>query len=384
MSNTAIPAKHEKHENTSRDSVIIKTSVIGILANILLAAFKAVAGIVSHSIAVVMDAVNNLSDATSSVITIVGVKLAGRQPDRKHPFGHGRTEYLTALVISVIVLYAGVTSLIESVKKIITPETPDYGAMTLIIIAVAVAVKLVLGRYVKSVGKRVNSDALVNSGEDARLDAVISASTLVAAAVYLLFGLSLEAYLAAVISLVIIKSGIEMLRETISRLLGERAEGELADGIRETIMSFKEVHGVYDLILNNYGPDSFIGSVHIEVDDTATAAELDPLTRKIAAAVYAKHHVILGAVGVYSVNNHDGLAMDIRETVERIAKENSHILETHGFYLDQQNRDIRFDLVVDFDAADRRALCDEVAEKVKAAYPGYTVQVALDTDFNAT
>lgn len=137
-------------------------------------------------------------------------------------------EYLTAMVISLLVLYAGITAFVESVKKIVTPDTPDYSAAALIIVAVAVAVKIVLGRYVKSVGEKVNSDSLVNSGEDATLDSVISASTLVAAAVYLLFHISLEAWLGAAIALVIIKSGIEMLRETLSQILGERADGELA------------------------------------------------------------------------------------------------------------------------------------------------------------
>ena len=141
----------------NRDRTIIRTSVIGILANVLLAAFKAVVGLTFNSIAIVMDAVNNLSDAASSVITIVGTKLAGKEADRKHPFGYGRIEYLSAVLISLLVLYAGVTALVESVKKIIRPDTPDYSAVSLVIVAVAVVVKLLLGRYVKGVGKRVNS-----------------------------------------------------------------------------------------------------------------------------------------------------------------------------------------------------------------------------------
>ena len=207
-------------ERNNRDSIIVRTSIIGIVANVLLAAFKAVVGFTANSIAIVMDAVNNISDAASSVITIIGTKLAGRKADKKHPFGYGRIEYLSAMIISVIVLYAGVTALIESVKKIIRPEAPDYGTVSLIIVAVAVVVKIVLGRYVKKVGQKVNSDSLVNSGDDAVLDSVISASTLAAAAVFLIFHISLEAWLGAIIALIIIKAGIEMLRETISKILG--------------------------------------------------------------------------------------------------------------------------------------------------------------------
>ena len=226
----------KENGEASREKTIVRTSVIGIIANVLLAAFKAVVGLLSNSIAIVLDAVNNLSDAGSSLITIIGTKLAGKEPDRKHPFGYGRIEYLTAMVISGIILYAGITSLIESVKQIIHPETPDYSAVSLIIVAVAVVVKIVLGRYVRTTGEKVRSDSLVNSGKEAMLDAVISTATLVAAGIFLIFHVSLEAWLGAVISIIIIKSGIEMLRDTISPILGEQNDPELARNIKKTVI----------------------------------------------------------------------------------------------------------------------------------------------------
>ena len=366
----------------SRNAVIVRTSIIGILANVFLAAFKAVVGFASNSIAIVMDAVNNISDAASSVITIVGTKLAGKEPDRKHPFGYGRVEYLSAMVISMLVLYAGVTAFVESVKKIIEPDTPDYSAATLIIVAVAVVVKIVLGRYVKSVGKKVSSDSLVNSGEDATLDSVISASTLVAAAVYLIFHISLEAWLGAVIAIVIIKSGIEMLRETLSRILGERADAELARSIKATVTGYPEVSGAYDLVLHNYGPDSYNGSVHIEVPDTLSADDLDKLIRKITVDVYQKHGVILTAIGVYSVNTKNPEAVEAREKVAGIVMSHEHILQMHGFYYDKPEKTIRFDIVVSFNAPDRHQVYKEICEAVQNAYPDYTLQVAMDTDFS--
>ena len=297
MNKTSIQTE-EKANDISREKTIVRTSIIGIIANVLLAGFKAAVGLLSNSIAIILDAVNNISDAGSSVITIVGAKLAGREPDKKHPFGYGRIEYLSAMVISIIVLYAGITSLVESIKQIINPETPDYSAASLIIIAVAVAVKFFLGRYVKSTGEKVNSDSLINSGEDARLDAVISASTLVAAAIFLIFHISLEAWLGAIISLVIIKSGLEMLRETISRILGEANDPELAKGIKKTVRSFPDVQGAYDLVLHNYGPEAWNGSIHIEIPDTYSADKLDALIRDIEETVYREHNVILTAVGV--------------------------------------------------------------------------------------
>ena len=370
-----------EEQASSRERTIIKTSIIGIVANVFLAAFKAVVGLLSHSIAIVLDAVNNISDAGSSLITIIGTKLAGKAPDKKHPFGYGRVEYLSAMIISVIVLYAGVTSLTESVKQIIHPETPDYSQAALIIVGVAVAVKIVLGRYVKSVGERVNSDSLVNSGADAMLDSVISASTLVAAAVYIFFGVSLEAFLAAVISLVIVKSGIDMLRETISSILGERNDSELAANIKETVRSFPEVKGAYDLVLNNYGPDSWNGSVHIEVEDKLSADMLDKLIRTIQVEVYHRYNVILTAIGVYSVNTVDPEVIEAREKVMKIAFSHEYVRELHGFYLEKDVKAMRFDLVISFDAPSRRKVHDDVVEEVSEAFPGYTLNVTMDTDY---
>ena len=370
------------NEQASRDSIIIRTSVIGILANIALAAFKAVVGLSSNSIAIVMDAVNNLSDAASSVITIVGTKLAGREPDKKHPFGYGRIEYLSATIISLLVLYAGITAFTESVKKIIHPDTPDYGAAALIIVAAAVVVKLLLGRYVKGIGEKVNSDSLKGSGEDATLDSVISASTLVAAAIYLFFHVSLEAWLGAVIAVVIIKSGVEMLRDTLSKILGERVDAQLAAEMKATIRENPEVRGAYDLILHDYGPDLYNGSVHIEVPDTMTADELDRLNRKITREVYDKHGVALTAISVYSYNTKDPEAAEVRNRVSKIVTADPYVREMHGFYMDKIEKRMRFDVVVSFDAEDRNKVYREVCEKVQREFPDYKLLIAMDADFS--
>ena len=366
----------------SREKIIVRTSVIGIIANVFLAAFKAVIGLMSSSIAIIMDAVNNISDAGSSLITIIGTKLAGREPDKKHPFGYGRVEYLSAMVISVIVLYAGVTSLVESVKKIINPDVPDYSTVSLIIVGAAVVVKIVLGRYVKSVGKKVNSASLVNSGEDATLDSVISASTLVAAAIFLVFDISLEAWLGAIISLVIIKSGFEMIKETVSQILGERNDADLAKSIKETVTGFPDVQGAYDLVLNNYGPDTWNGSIHIEVPDTYSADRLDQLIRSIQVKVYEEHHVILTAIGVYSVNTKDAEIIEAYKKVKDLVLSHEYVRQIHGFYMDKEKNTLRFDIVVSFDAEDRRAVYGKVIEAVGKEYPGYELQVAMDTDFS--
>ena len=190
-----------------RNSIVVRTSLIGIIANVLLAAFKAIVGIMSHSIAIVLDAVNNFSDALSSIITIIGTKLASKAPDKNHPLGHGRIEFIAASIISVIVLYAGISALTESLRNLVNHVEADYSWRSLLVITVAVLVKLILGNYVKTIGERVNSKSLIASGADALFDAVLSTSVLVTALLYKLFGISLEAYVGILISFVIIKSG---------------------------------------------------------------------------------------------------------------------------------------------------------------------------------
>ena len=365
-----------------REKVIIQTSLIGIAANILLAGFKAVVGILSHSIAIVLDAVNNLSDALSSVITIIGARLAGKAPDKKHPLGHGRVEFLSAAIVAVIVLYAGVTSLVESVKKILNPEVPDYSFVSLLIISVAVVVKILLGLYVRKTGKNVSSEALEESGQDALNDSIISASTLAAAVLFLTTGVKLEAYLGVIISIVILKSGIDMLRSTISKIVGERADGELTKQIRRTVREFDGVSGAYDLILHSYGPEKLLGSVHIEVPDTMTADEIDKLERQIQEKVYEEYGVILTAVGIYSVNTSSNEAQEIRHEVMRIIGEHDHILQVHGFYLDQEAKSIRFDVIIDFEAEDRKAIFEDIILKIQERFPDYTVRAALDEDIS--
>jgi cation diffusion facilitator family transporter len=379
--NTCQEKEEAGGNSVSREKAIVRTSIIGIIANVFLAAFKAVIGLMTNSIAIVLDAVNNISDAGSSLITIIGTKLAGKEPDKKHPFGYGRIEYLSAMIISVIVLYAGITSFVESVKQIIHPETPDYNAVSLVIVAVAVVVKILLGRYVKDVGVKMNSDSLINSGEDATLDSIISASTLVAAGIFLIFHVSLEAWLGAVISLVIIKSGIEMLRDTISQILGEKNDPDLARSIKRTVTAFPDVKGAYDLVLNNYGPDAWNGSIHIEVLDTCSAAQLDQLIRDIQMEVYKQHQVILTAIGVYSVNTKDEETIETKKAVQKIVFSHPHVKQMHGFYLIKDQKAMRFDIVVSFDAKDRRAVFEEVVSDVQKAFPDYTLQVAMDTDF---
>lgn len=362
-----------------RDKIIVRTSIIGILVNVLLSSFKLAVGLISHSIAVMLDAVNNLSDALSSVITIVGTKLANKAPDKKHPLGYGRIEYLSALIVAGIVLYAGITSLVESVKKIIHPQTADYSTVALIIIAVAVVVKLLLGLYVKKQGEKAESGALKASGADALFDAVLSLSVLASAIIFLTTGYSIEAYVGVVISVVIIKSGIEMMIETLNEIVGQRADAETVKSIKALLTQEPQVKGAYDLILNNYGPNKNYGSVHLELPNTMTVEEVDVLTRRVQNLVYKETGVILTGVGVYSFNTKNEEAAKIRNTVQEVALSNQWALQLHGFYVDIKNKDIRFDVVLSFDIEQKEAL-ETLYRQMKAIYPDYSTVITIDVD----
>lgn len=367
-------------QSDPRQRKIIKTSFIGIGANLVLVVFKMIVGLAANSIAVILDAVNNLSDALSSVITIIGTKLAGRRPDKKHPFGHGRIEYITSVIIAVIVLVAGATSLWESIQKIINPTAAEYTVISLIIIAVAIVVKIVMGIYVKSVGKQINSQALIGSGSDAMFDAVLSAATLVAAAVSMIWHLNLEGWLGAVISIFIIKSGIEILMESLNSIIGVRAEKELTDQVKELACKYPEVHGVYDVLMHNYGPAKTIGSIHIEVDSDMTAGEIHKLTRHIVVEAYEKLGVIL-TVGIYAndVNNED--MSEIRRRLEEIAQEAPEVVQVHGFYFEESQNLVTFDIIVDF-SADADKVKDRVVAELKEEFPQHNYYAIIDTDFS--
>ena len=364
-----------------RSAQIIQTSWIGIIANVLLASFKAVVGLLANSVAIVMDAVNNLSDALSSVITIVGTKLSQRPADRKHPFGFGRIEYFSAIIIAVIVLSAGITSLIESAKKIIYPTQPEYTWTTLIVIIVAIIVKLVLGRYVRNKGVQLNSDALIASGSDALFDAVITLATLVSAGVMLLWGISLDGILGVLISIVIIKAGVEMLSSPVNELLGTSISAELTNQIKKEVSEFEGVHGVYDLILHNYGPDMKIGSIHINVYDTMSAHDIHGLTRKITMHMLTRHGIVL-TVGVYAIATGDNKRAELQTTILQTLVSNKDIVQVHGFYYSEKENMISVDVVPDISIHDDKAFVSHLIDEIQPLVPGIHLEIVVDHNYS--
>ncbi len=363
----------------NRGKTIVRTSIIGILTNVLIAAFKAVLALFVNSIALLLDAVINISDALSSVVTIVGEKFASKTPDKKHPMGYGRIEYLSSMIIAGLVLYAGITSLVESIKKIINPSEASYTTVSIVVIGVAVVIKFILGKYVKRQGEKVNSTALIASGADSLFDSILSLSVFLSAIVFMKWGISLEAYVGVVISIIMIKAGIEMMITTIDDLIGHRADKDLISKVKEILSKEEDVLGVYDLALFNYGPNKYYASAHVELNDTMNVRQVDKITRSLQYKLYKETGIILIALGVYSFNTENEKANKIRENIEKTVMSHDWALQVHGFYLDTEKKILRFDVVLSFEV-DRKESLDKIKAEIESLYPDYQVQIVPDLD----
>lgn len=377
------PSLEGPNPDQERQKVIVRTSAVGIAGNLALSAAKIVIGLASNSIAILLDAVNNLRDALSSVITIIRMQLASKGPDRAHPYGYGRIEYLSTIIIGLAILIAGAVSAREAVLRIIEPEPTAYDAASLAVIGVMVVGKIALAWYFKRKGTETASDALLASATEARMDSLISASTLATALIYLATGMAFEAWLAALISLAIVKAGFDVLREAISKVLGQRVSGELSRAIKETVRPVDGVRGAYDLVLNDYGPQRLWGSVHVEIDGATTADRIDALSREIEKAVYCKHRVILHTVGIYSSNAQDEAdpAIDrIRADIERIVRAYDEVIEMHGLFVSRATKTISFDIIVSCESSDCEGVYRAVVREASKRYPEYGFEVALDPD----
>lgn len=366
----------------NRSKIIIRTSLIGTLINIGLVVLKSIVGLVTNSIALILDAVNNLGDAFSSVITILGTKLSGKKPDSKHPFGYGRIEYFTSFIIGVFVLIAGITAMKEAVGKIITPEDANYSVVSIILIGIAVGVKLFTGLFVRATGKKINAKTLEDSGLDALMDSIVSFTTLVGALLNMIFGLRLEGWLGAVISLLVLKSAYEILSDTISTLLGTHGDIELVQQLKKKISSYDDVKGAYDLVLHNYGPSKSIGTIHIEVQDNLPGKRIHEITRKIQDDIYKEYGIIM-TVGIYASNNSDSFSKEMHNTIAKVIKETEHVSNYHGLYINEEKKIINFDVVINFSSKNMEAAKNEVASKMKEFYPDYDFNLQFDINYNS-
>lgn len=361
-----------------RGKEIVKVSLQGIAVNLILVGFKMAVGLIVNSISIILDAVNNFTDALSSIVTIIGQKLSERKPDAKHPFGYGRVEYFSAFIVAMIVLVAGVMALRESVMKIADPEEADYSVAALIIILVAVIVKFFFGRYVKRKGELLHSGSLRASGVDAISDAALSFSVFVGAVISYIWHVSLEGYIGILIAMMIVRTAMEILKDAVNDIIGTRADDDLVKKVRKTILAYSEVQGVYDLALHNYGPNKIIASAHIQIGDGLKTREIHKLSRKIEVEIYEKFGIIL-TLGVYAAND-SGLAKKMKKQVGEIVEEYQTVKQMHGFYVDEDEKIVSFDLIFDFSEKEVEKKCKEIHSRAKKMYPNYRFYVVLDTD----
>ena len=289
---------------------------------------------------------------------------------------------MTSLIVSAIVLYAGLTAMVESIKKIIHPEKVDFSTITLVILSAGIIVKFLLGIYVKKKGKEVNSDSLVASGSDAFNDAILSISVLLSAIIYMIFKISLESYVGVLLSIFIIKVGLELIKESVDNMLGTRIETSLARNIKKDIAKEKDVHGAFDLILNDYGPDKYLGSIHIEVPDTLTVADIDKISRRITKNISEKYGVMLHTIGVYSVNTKDKRIISVQKEIHDIVFSHKGILQMHGFYIDEIDKSISFDIIIDFKIKNKEDVYKEIFNEIQEKFKDYKISITLDIDIS--
>ena len=368
-------------KTNNRERQIVTTSIIGILGNILLVGVKAAIGFLAHSSSILSDAINNLSDALSSLVTAIGTKLSGKKPNKKHPFGYGRIEYLTATVVAALILFAGGTAIYESIVSLVNHETPEYSTWSLIVIGVAIGVKVALGLFFRYRGKKLDSGALKNSGTDALFDAILSTSTLVAALVSTFAGVHLEGYAGILIGLFILRAGILAMKESLSPILGERIDDTLAHELKSVVCSHPGVKGAYDLVINSYGESRKIGSIHIEVDDAMKASDIYALERDIQIYCYKTYNIIM-TVGIYASNDSTPLSKEIKAKAKELVMNEKDILQWHGFYFDEERELVSFDIVVSFDAKEAQEdIAMRLQRKLEEDYPKLRISVNLDQDY---
>lgn len=301
--------KHDPSTAQGRESCGKLSGVVGIVCNLLLSIIKLIAGILTNSVAITADATNNISDAGSSVITLVGFRLSGKPADRDHPYGHARMEYISGLVISFLILLIGSEILKTSVKKIFSPETSEFSIIAVIILALSIAVKLWMAFFNKNLGKELNSTALEATAQDSRNDAISTSAVLVSSVISKFTGFDLDGYMGTVVAVFILISGIMLVKETIGPLLGQAPSKEVYDNIKNKILTYENVLGVHDLMVHSYGPGCYFASAHVEMDAAIDVLICHDTTDKIERDMLKEDNVHL-------VVHLDPTVLDSEETNE--------------------------------------------------------------------
>lgn len=369
-----------KQDPETRQGVVMATSAVGIIVNVLLASIKVAIGVLANSIAVISEGINNATDSLSSVITMVGAKLSNKRPTKKHPFGYGRIEYITSLIIAGLIIATAVELLKSSIKLIIEPQDLTVNNLTLIIIAASALVKLWLAWYTIKKGKQVNSGILVAMGTDSRNDCIVSAVTIVSAVVFIVFRFSVDAYAGIITSLFIFKAGFDILKDTLANLLGQPVEKETADELYSIIRSTPGVLNAADMILHNYGPDRYSGSVNIEMDHQMTVEQLYSTIHKLQLDIMHQKGITM-VFGIYAVDRDHSEIKQMRQQIANYVRGKKHVISYHALYLEPQTNVIYVDLVVDYELKDWNRLRTDFTEYMHGLYPDNKIELTIETEY---
>ena len=363
-----------------RSTKVLLLGMLGIAVNIFLFIIKFLLGMVTKSIVIITDAINNFTDIFSAIISIIGNYLANKKPDKEHPYGHGRIEYFSAILISFMILSVGVIAIIESLKKVINPVIPSYSIISIIIIVIGIIVKLGYGIYIKNEGNKLNCSNLIATGIDSLSDAILSFSTLISVIVSMLFKINIEGYLGMLIGLFIIKSAYEIIKSTLNELIGGNIDEDIINNLKEDILGFDDVLGISDLMVHSYGPSKFIATAKINVDDHKNASEIDKLTRKISLYILKKYKIEL-TLGIYAINNKNKYLF-LRRYLNKLIKNYSNIISYHGFYVNEKSKNVSFDIVFKYEEKNQKTIIKEIKNKMKEKYPNYSFSIIYDNELN--
>lgn len=355
-------------------------AVVGIIANLLLSAFKLFAGILSGAISITADAMNNLSDAGSQVVSFISFKISGKPADRDHPFGHARIEYVASMIVSFLILLVGFELLTDSVKKIFEPVETTYSMLVMIILGASVAVKLWLFIFGRSAAKKIKSEVVRAAATDSLSDAIATSAVLVSAIISRFTGFATDAYMGTVVAIIVMIAGVKILNETKNSILGSAPEPELIEEIVRITKEYPEALGIHDMVVHNYGPGNTIASFHVEVDGTQNVFHTHDVIDLIEKRLYSELSV-RATVHMDPIVTDNERVNELRNRIRELVKSIDSRLGIHDFRFVEgvTHSNLIFDVTVPFELKNsdediKRAICNKVSEM----NPNYFVVMTID------
>ena len=366
-----------------RDAYGKLAGIVGILSNSLLCVMKMLIGFLSGSIAIVADAVNNLADASSSLITLVGFKLASMPEDDEHPYGHARMEYLAGMAVSVMIIIVGVELGKSSIEKIMHPSPLEFSWTGVIVLLLAIAIKVWQSLFNISAGKKINSLALIATGTDSRNDVISTSVVLAGVLMGHFLNVQIDGYLGLAVALFILWSGISLVKETVSPLLGEAPDPDLVNNIEKQTMNFDGVLGIHDLVVHNYGPGKIFASVHIEVDSDVDVMLSHDLVDNIEKQISHDLHLLLTA-HMDPVNTHDPNREPLSNIIKEAISEIPGVLSFHDLRIvpGSTHTNVIFDVVVSSECKESPEKIRQILQERIAGYnPAFCSVVEIDNSY---